>query len=87
MIGLLDKIFHRGEVDCNEVRRSSSDYLEEDLSATKLSAIRAHLSNCGPCRTFVDTLAATIGVLSRFPKASAPSSLKDNVMERIKRDG
>ena len=87
MIGLLNRILHRGEVDCNEVRQRSSDYLEEDLPSPKLSAIRTHLNNCGPCRAFVDTLAATIGVLSRFPKVSAPSSFKDNVMERIKRDG
>ena len=86
MIGLLNRIFHRGEVDCNEVRQRSSDYLEEDLPASKLSAIRAHLNKCGPCRAFVDTLATTIGVLSRFPKVSAPPSFKEKVMEQIKRD-
>ena len=86
MIGLLNRILRRGEVDCNEVRRRSSDYLEDDLPTPKLSAIRAHLSNCGPCRAFVDTLAATIGILSRFPKVSAPSSFKESTMERIKRE-
>ena len=86
MIGLLNKLFHRGEVDCTEVRERSSDYLEEDLPPTKLSAIRAHLSNCGPCQAFVDTLASTIGILARFPKVSAPSSFKDSVMDRVKQD-
>ena len=86
MFGLLNKILRRGEVDCNEVQRRSSDYLEEDLPAPKLSAIRAHLSNCGPCRAFVDTLAATIGILSRLPKVSAPPSFKESTMERIRRE-
>lgn len=86
MFSLLKSMFRRGEVDCDEVRRRSSDYLEEDLPAPKLSAIRAHLGNCGPCRSFVGTLASTIGVLRRFPKVSPPSSFKETVMERIKRE-
>ena len=86
MFGLLNKMLRRGEVDCNEVQRRSSDYLEEDLPPPKLSAIRAHLSNCGPCRAFVDTLAATIGILSRLPRISVPPSFKESTMERIKRE-
>ncbi len=81
----LTKIFRRGEVDCNEVRRLSSDYIEDDLPQVKHSAIRTHLSNCGPGRAFVETLASTIGILSRLPRVSAPSSLKQSVMDRIKR--
>ena len=86
MIGLLNKLFHRDEVDCKEVRNLSSDYLEEDLAPPKRSAIQTHLSNCGPCRAFVDTLATTIGILSRFPKVSAPSNFRDSVMDRIKQE-
>ena len=86
MIGLLDKLFHRGDADCNEVRKLSSDYLDEDLAPTKRSVIQAHLSNCGPRRAFVDTLASTIGLLSRIPKVSAPSAFHDSVMDRIKQE-
>ena len=85
MNGLLNKIFRRGELDCDEVRDLSSDYLEEDLPQPKVSGIQAHLNNCGPCRAFVDTLAATIGVLARFPKVQAPASFKESLMERIRR--
>ena len=81
----LKNILGRGEVDCNEVRRLSSDYLEDDLPEVKQSAIRTHLGNCGPCRAFVETLASTIGILSRLPRISAPSSFKESVMDRIKR--
>ena len=86
MIGILNKLFHRGEVDCKEVHKLSSDYLEEDLAPPKRSAFLAHLDNCGPCRAFVDTLATTIGILSRFPKMSAPSTLHDSVMDRINQE-
>ena len=83
----LTKLFRRGEVDCKETRQSSSDYLDETLPPKKLAAIQSHLSNCGPCRAFVDTLASTIGILSRFPRATPPSTLKKSVMDKIRRDG
>lgn len=85
VFGLISKIFRRGEVDCVEVRRLSSDYLEEGLAPNKTSAVQAHLNNCGPCRAFVDTLATTIGILSRLPRTSAPASFKQSLMERIQR--
>ena len=56
MRSLLDKMFGRGgEVDCDEVQRLSSDYLEEELPPPKQSAIQFHLSKCGPCKAFVET--------------------------------
>ena len=83
----LGKLFRRQDVDCKETRRLSSDYLEENLTPSKFAAIRTHLSNCGPCRAFVDTLGATIGILSRLSPVSAPASFKQSLMERIKRGG
>jgi predicted anti-sigma-YlaC factor YlaD len=86
VFSVLNKIFRRGEADCNEVRRLSSDFLEGDLPPPKLSAIQTHLNNCGPCRAFVDTLSYTIGILSRFPRVPVPPSFKRSVIERIRRE-
>ena len=80
------KVFHPNEVDCIDTRQLASDYLEENLPPTKLAAVRNHLSNCGPCRAFVDTLSSTIGILSRFPRVTLPSSFKQSVMDKIRRD-
>ncbi len=80
------KILHPNEVDCIDTRQLSSDYLEENLPPKKLAAIQNHLSSCRPCRAFVDTLASTIGILSRFPRATAPSSFKQSLMDKIRRD-
>ena len=82
MINKFKMMFRRGEVWCGEVHRLSSDYIEEDLPTTKQSAIQFHLSWCGPCRAFVDTLASTIRVLSRLPRISAPPSFKQSILER-----
>ncbi len=80
------KVLHPNEVDCIDTRQLSSDYLEENLPPKKLAAIQGHLRNCGPCQAFVDTLASTIGILSRFPRVTLPSSFKQSLMEKIRRD-
>ena len=80
------KIFRRDEVDCKETRRSSSDYLDQTLPPSKLASIQNHLSNCGPCRAFVDTLASTIGILSGLPRVIPPSSFKESLMDKIRRN-
>ena len=82
----LTKLFRRGEVDCKETRQSSSGYLDETQPPKKLAAIQSHLSNCGPCRAFVDTLASTIGILSRFPRVTLPSAFKQSLMDKIRRE-
>ena len=82
----IKKLFRGGDVDCNEVRRSSSAYLEEDLPQAKQSAMKAHLSKCGPCRAFVDTLASTIGVLRRLPRVQASQSLKHSLLDQARPD-
>ena len=86
MIGLIAKIIRRGEVDCGEVRRLSSDYIEQQLPPKKFAEVQAHLSGCGPCRAFVDTLASTIELITRLPRVTTPSNLKQSILERIRRD-
>ena len=83
---MLRRIFNRGEPDCQEVRELGSDFLEEGLSRQKRSAIQAHLDKCGPCRAFVETLSATIGLLARLPQTSPPQSFKHDILERIRQE-
>ena len=87
MLNPIKKLFRGGDEDCHEVRRSSSAYLDEDLPPAKQSAMQAHLSKCGPCRAFVDTLASTIGVLRRLPRVQASQSLKQSLLDQTRHDG
>lgn len=80
------RIFHRGEPDCREVRQLGSDFLEDGLAPQRRSAVQAHLDKCGPCRAFIETLSATIGMLARTPRTTPPSSFKENLLERIKQE-
>jgi predicted anti-sigma-YlaC factor YlaD len=81
------RIFHRSGPDCSEVRKLGSDFLEDELPLQKRSAIQAHLDKCGPCRTFIETLSATIGMLTRIPRTSPPQSFKEKILERIRQEG
>ncbi|PKB79349.1 MAG: hypothetical protein BZY88_13785 [SAR202 cluster bacterium Io17-Chloro-G9] len=85
MLGVFGRLFNRGEVDCDDVRRMSSDYIEEQLPPKKFASVRSHLAGCGPCRAFVETLATTIGLLARLPRVSPQSSFRDGLNERIRR--
>ena len=80
----LTKLFKGDDVDCVQVRESSSDYLDRDLPPTKLERIRSHLSGCPPCQSFVDSLASVVGMLTKMPDAKAPSSLKQSIMDKVK---
>ena len=84
MLGVFRRIFKRGEVDCDDVQRLSSDYIEEQLPPQKLSSVQNHLAGCGPCRAFVETLATTIGLLARLPRVSAPPSFKKDLTDKIR---
>ena len=77
-------LFRRGPPDCVEVRKLSSEYLEEELKQSRMQQIRAHLEGCGPCKAFVESLASTIGLLARLPRRESSSSLKQTIKERIK---
>lgn len=84
MLGMFGRLFKRGEVDCDDVQRLSSDYIEEQLPPKKLASVKNHLAGCGPCRAFVDTLATTIGLLTRLPRVSPPPSFKEDLKNKIR---
>ena len=85
MMGLFRRLFNPDQAACAEARKLASDYLADDLPARKRSGVQDHISRCGPCRAFVDTLAATIGLLTQMPKVTAPASLKQAILERTRK--
>ena len=86
MFKAIKRFFRKGEFDCEDVVDYSSAYIENDLKPDKRSAFQAHLSKCDPCQVFVGTLSSTIGALGRLPGISAPSALKQSLLERIHRE-
>lgn len=87
MFKAIKRLFRKGEFDCQDVVDHSSAYIDNDLKDDKRSALQTHISNCGPCKAFVDTLSSTIGALGRLPGVNTPSALKQSIMDRVHRDG
>ncbi|MDA0733274.1 MAG: zf-HC2 domain-containing protein [Chloroflexi bacterium] len=83
---MLRRMFRRGDFDCRDTRELGSDYLEDGLAPQKRSAIQSHLDKCGPCRAFIDSLSATIGILARLPRATPPASFKQSVLDRTREE-
>lgn len=70
----------RKRVDCDEVRRRASDYLESDLSEKERKWIQKHLEMCLNCNSFMDTLRSTISMLGELPSKAIPNSLKEKLL-------
>ena len=85
-LGRLTNLFKGGDADCRQVRESSSGYFEGDLPSSKLERIRAHLSGCPPCQSFVDSLASVVGMLKKLPDTQAPSTLKQSILDSVKNE-
>ena len=84
--GRIFNLFKDKDMDCADVRKLSSDYLEEDLSPSNLDKFRTHISGCGPCKSFVDGLASVVGMLSKLPTAKPPADLKSSILEKTTRE-
>ena len=86
MFNAIKRYFRKGEFDCDDVADHSSAYIDNDLKPDLRSAFQAHLSKCGPCQAFVGTLSSTIGALGKLPGISAPSALKQSLIDRIRQE-
>ena len=85
MSNAIKRFFENGEFDCDDVVNRSSAYTDNDLKPGLRPAFQAHLSKRGPYQAFVGTLSSTIGALGKLPGISAPSALKQSLIDPISR--
>jgi predicted anti-sigma-YlaC factor YlaD len=83
-LGLRKRIFGGKSIQAN-FREISSDYVDGEVTGDALRAANVHLGKCGPCRTFLDTLKATVAMMKRTPVQKAPPNLQGDILERLKR--
>ena len=74
-------VFGRREVSCSKVRVLSSEYLENSLPLPQRSRLQVHLNGCVPCKVFVISLSATIGMLATLLEVRPHSYLKQAIHE------
>ena len=88
MVSRIVSIFRRKdrEPDCDEVRDSSSDYIDGELDERRAGRVKLHLDGCAPCNAFIRTLRATVNLLRSMPKKQAPEGFRSRVRESLSKD-
>ncbi len=76
-------IFKRSELDCQQTRAASSDYLDGDVDDRKRARIARHLEKCGPCAAFVNTLRATVELIRAAPVSEPPTGFKQRIRDSL----
>lgn len=75
-------------VDCADVMRQLFDFLDEELTAERMIAIRAHLDRCSKCypnynfeKLFLEAVAAT------RTQSPAPAALRTRIVSALREAG
>jgi len=55
--------------ECEEVRATFSDYLDDELAAAEAQRLEAHVGMCQRCRQALSNLRVTLGSLGRLGRA------------------
>ena len=61
----------------------SSDYIDEELDTANRERLNAHLEWCKLCVAFINTLKATVGLLSSSEPPQPPPSLKERIRSSL----
>lgn len=75
-------------LDCEAVMRQLWDYLDEELTADRMKAIREHVAMCARCYPqykFEQEFLATLARLRR--EHSNPQMLRERLMDALQRSG
>ncbi|MBI2955767.1 MAG: zf-HC2 domain-containing protein [Acidobacteria bacterium] len=66
-------------MNCQEVVRWLTDYLDGELDATLLETLEAHLRDCDDCRIVVDTTRKTIELYCRCEPLPLPPGVRERL--------
>lgn len=72
-------------MNCLNVVKELSSYLEEDLDPTLRSSIERHLSDCEDCRLVVDTTKKTIQIFCNAEPAPLPPDTRERLRQALEK--
>jgi anti-sigma factor RsiW len=70
-------------VNCRDVERRLSAYLDGELDESAASALRGHLRLCEACRRTAEAHAAVIDAVANLQPAEPPTAMWDGVLARL----
>ena len=71
------------EIDCYQVRRELSDYLEDDLTPQCRLQIEDHLQSCEHCRAVYDGLRNVVWLLGDEKAIKLPEGFSQRLYKRL----
>jgi hypothetical protein len=93
MLSRISRLFGRGAegngdgYGCDQVRGTlSSDFIDDELEPEERNRLIAHLQWCGLCLAFINTLKATVRMLSSSEPPKPPPNLNDRIHANLSQD-
>lgn len=71
-------------MNCRNIVRELSNYLDEALDSTLRASIEKHLANCEDCRVVVDTTKQTIQIFCNSEPAPLPEDTRQRLRDALK---
>ena len=87
MVARISRFFRRNGHDHDgHVRdEQSSAFIDNELDEKERNRVIKHLERCGLCLAFINTLRATVGLLSSTETPEPPPTLKDRIRSSLPR--
>jgi anti-sigma factor RsiW len=70
-------------LNCKEVVRQLSEYLDGELEAGLAQALEQHLAGCHDCRIIVDTTRKTVEIFCNSEPLSLPTPVHERLMKAL----
>jgi predicted anti-sigma-YlaC factor YlaD len=71
-------------VNCRNIVKELSNYLDEALDSTLRASIEKHLEHCEDCRVVVDTTKQTIQIFCNSEPAPLPEDTRQRLRDALK---
>ncbi|HTP43966.1 MAG TPA: zf-HC2 domain-containing protein [Candidatus Acidoferrum sp.] len=72
-------------MNCRNIVKELSNYLDEALDSTLKASIEKHLANCEDCKVVVDTTRQTIQIYCNSEPAPLPEDTRQRLRDALKR--
>jgi predicted anti-sigma-YlaC factor YlaD len=73
-------------MECNELIEQLSDYLDPEAQKQLCREIEEHLSRCGDCSLYVDSVKKTIVIVQGGSPATPPVWMNDRLQSALARE-
>lgn len=74
-----------GGPECRELFARLSEYIDGELDTSLCAETEAHLGDCPPCRSFLESLRRTVTLLNRLPSEQLPEEIRREVRGAVDR--